>query len=80
MAIETVQVYRITGGDSTYPHFGNFAIGEAGQIAIDDSDGFRDAEFGDYTHTGGSDVPDQNVVASDVSGVSVGDRVDVRYK
>jgi hypothetical protein len=80
MAIETVQVYRITGGDSTYPHFGNFTIGDAGQISIDDSNGFRDAEFGDYTHTGGSDVPDQDVVASDVAGISVGDRVDLRYK
>ena len=80
MAIETVQVYRITGGDSTYPHFGNFTIGDAGQISIDDSNGFRDSEFGDYTHTGGSDVPDQDVVASDVTGINIGDRVDVRYK
>ncbi|SFM27124.1 Hint domain-containing protein [Shimia aestuarii] len=80
MAVETVQVYRITGGDSTYPHSGTFTISDAGQILIDDSDGFRDSEFGDFTHTGGSDVPDQNVIASDVIGIGIGDTVDVRYK
>ncbi|MEP2530992.1 Hint domain-containing protein [Shimia sp.] len=80
MAIETVQVYRITSGDSTYPHFGNFGISDAGQISIDDSNGFRDGEFGDFTHTGGSDVPDQDVVSSTVTGISNGDLMDLRYK
>ena len=80
MAIETIQIYRITGGDSTYPHFGNFTISDAGQIQIDDSDGFRDDEFGDFTHTGGADVPDQNVISSTVTGVNIGDTADLRYK
>ncbi|PSL20601.1 Hint domain-containing protein [Shimia abyssi] len=80
MAIEQLQIYRITSGDSTYPHFGTFGIADAGQIEIDDSNGFRDAEFGDFTHTGGSDVGDQNVISSNVSGINVGDLADLRYK
>lgn len=80
MAVETVLVYNFTSGDNTYPHSGNFTIGVAGKVSIDDSNGFRDAEFGDLTHTGGSDEPDQDVVASTVSGINVGDTIDLRYK
>ncbi len=80
MALETVLVYRITSGDNTYPHFNNFTVAEAGKIVIDDSDGAGDAQFGDYTHTGGYDTSDQDVVSSTVSGISNGDLVDLRYK
>lgn len=80
MALENFLVYRITTGDSTYPHSGNFAITVAGSITIDDSNGSRDGEFGDFTHTGSSDVSDQNATTSTVSGINVGDTVDVRYK
>jgi len=64
MALQNLTVYRINSGDSTYPHFGNFTIVDAGSIVIDDSNGLRDAEFGDFTHTGGSDAPDQDVTSS----------------
>lgn len=80
MALENVLVYRIVTGDSTYPHSGNFTIAVAGKVTIDDSNGSGDALFGDYTHTGGSDVPDQDVTASTVAGISVGNTIDVRYK
>lgn len=80
MALENVLVYGFTSGDDTYPHSGTFTANIAGQVTIDDSDGVDDALFGDYTHTGGADVPDQNVTASSVSGVNVGDTIDVRYK
>ncbi|MCV2889202.1 Hint domain-containing protein [Ruegeria aquimaris] len=80
MAQEHVLIYNFASGDSTYPHSGSFTIGVAGFIKIDDSDGFRDSEFGDFTHTGGADVPDQNVTESTVAGIDVGDTVDLRYK
>ena len=80
MALENLTVYRINTGDSTYPHSGNFTIVDAGNIVIDDSNGLRDAEFGDFTHTGGSDAPDQDVTSSNVTGISIGDTVDSRYK
>ncbi|WP_272002211.1 Hint domain-containing protein [Roseovarius sp. ZX-A-9] len=80
MALENVLVYNFASGDNTYPHSGNFTIGEAGKITIDDSNGSGDAIFGDYTHTGGGDVPDQNVTQSTVSGINVNDTIDVRYK
>lgn len=80
MALQNMLVYRINSGDSTYPHFGNFGIEIAGSITIDDSNGSRDWEFGDDTHTGGSDVPDQDVTQSSVAGISIGDTVDSRYQ
>jgi len=80
MVLENVLVYQFASGDNTYPHSGIFTISVAGQVTIDDSDGSRDAEFGDFTHTGGADVPDQDVSASTVAGITVGDTIDVRYK
>jgi len=80
MALEKLIIYRIASGDNTYPHSGNFTIVNAGSIIVDDSNGSRDAELGDATHTGSSDVGDQNVTDSSVSGISVGDTVDSRYK
>ena len=80
MALENLVVYRIVTGDSTYPHSGSFTIANAGNIVLDDSNGSRDWEFGDFTHTGGSDAPDQDVTSSTVSGITNGDTVDSRYK
>lgn len=80
MALENVLVYEFVTGDNTYPHSGNFTIAEAGKVTIDDSDGVDDATFGDLTHTGGGDEPDQDVTASTVSGISVSDTIDLRYK
>lgn len=79
MALEQVAIYRIVTGDSTYPHAGSFTFSWAGTITIDDSNGSSDAIFGDLTHTGGADVPDQNVTASTVTGINVGNTVDSRY-
>lgn len=73
MAVETVLVYNFASGDNTYPHTGNFTISVGGQVSIDDSNGSGDTLFGDFTHTGGADVPDQDVTASTVSGINVGD-------
>lgn len=80
MALENVRIYSIATGDNTYPHSGNFTIIESGTVTIDDSNGSGDALFGDFTHTGGGDVPDQNVTASTASGINVGDTIDVRYQ
>lgn len=80
MAIENALVYNFASGDSTYPHSGNFTVGVAGKITIDDSNGSDDAIFGDVTHTGGFDAPDQDVTTSTVAGIGVGDTVDLRYK
>ncbi len=80
MAQETLLVYFIRQGDTTYPHSGNFRVRELGSITIDDSDGFQDDTVGDLTHTGSADVSDQNVVQSNASGINVGDIVDARYK
>ena len=80
MALENALVYRILTGDDTYPHSGNFTVGVAGKITIDDSDGNDDGTFGDFTHTGGADEPDQDVTASTVAGINIGDTVDLRYK
>jgi len=80
MALESMIVYRITSGDAVYPHSGNFGISLAGAITLDDSNGSGDSLFGDFTHTGGGDVPDQDVTASTVSGISSGDTVDSRYQ
>ncbi len=80
MALENVLIYNFASGDNTYPHTGNFTIGVAGQITIDDSDGNDDATFGDFTHTGGADYTDQDIVASTVAGLNVGDDADLRYK
>ncbi|WP_432449445.1 Hint domain-containing protein [Aliiroseovarius marinus] len=80
MALENVLVYNFASGDNTYPHSGTFTIGVAGKVTIDDSDGTDDAIFGDFTHTGGADVPDQDVSASTVPGINVGDTIDLRYK
>lgn len=79
MALENLLVYNVATGDNTYPHSGNFTISVAGQITIDDSNGSRDSEFGDFTDTGAGDVPDQNVTASTVTGINVADTVDSRY-
>ena len=80
MAVETVLVYNFASGDNTYPHSGNFTISVGGSVSIDDSNGSGDTLFGDFTHTGGADVPDQDVTASTVSGINVGDTIDLRYK
>jgi hypothetical protein len=80
MALENILVYRIITGDTTYPHSGNFTINVAGKITVDDSDCSRDSEFGDFTHTGGADQPDQDVTASMVTGINTGDLADLRYK
>ena len=80
MALENVLVYTIATGDNTYPHSGIFTIVVAGQITIDDSNGTDDAFFGDLTHTGGADAPDQDVTASTVGSIGIGDTVDLRYK
>ncbi|RLJ40765.1 Hint domain-containing protein [Litoreibacter meonggei] len=80
MALENALVYNFTSGDNTYPHSGNFTVGVAGKITIDDSNGTDDAIFGDVTHTGGADTPDQDVTSSTVAGINLGDTVDLRYK
>lgn len=80
MSLENVLIYNFASGDDTYPHSGNFTVGVAGKVTIDDSNGIDDLIFGDFTHTGGADVPDQNVTTSTVSGVSVGDTIDLRYR
>ncbi len=80
MSLENALVYNFASGDNTYPHTGTFTIGVAGKVTIDDSDGSDDAIFGDFTHTGGADVPDQDVTASTVAGINVGDTIDLRYK
>jgi len=79
MAQESLIVYKITSGANTYPHSGGFQVAYEGSIIVDDSDGSRDSELGDYTDTGGSDVSDQDVTSSSVNGISVGDTVDSRY-
>ena len=80
MALETVLVYQIATGDTTYQHFGYFTVTVAGSLTIDDSDGIDDAVFGDLTGTGSGDVSDQDVTESTVDGINIGDTVDVRYK
>lgn len=80
MPLQDFLVYRIVSGDDTYPHSGSFTIEVAGTVVIDDSNGSRDWEFGDATHTGGSDVADQDATFSTVAEIDVGDTVDVRYK
>lgn len=80
MALENILVYRIVTGDTSFIHNGNFTIAVAGQITVDDSNGISDSLFGDFTHTGGFDVPDQNVTASTVTGINVNDTVDPRVR
>lgn len=80
MALENFLVYRIVSGDDTYPHTGTFGIATAGSLTIDDSDGTGDTILGDFTHTDGADVPDQDVTASNVTGISIGDTLDSRYQ
>jgi hypothetical protein len=80
MGLENILVYRIITGDTSFIHNGNFTIAVAGQITVDDSNGISDSLFGDFTHTGGFDVPDQNVTASSVAGINVGDTVDPRIR
>lgn len=80
MSLENILIYNFTSGDATYPHSGNFTVGVAGKITVDDSDGNDDLIFGDYTDNGAFDVPDQNVTASTVAGIDVGDIADMRYK
>ena len=79
MALANILVYRMLTGDNTYPHSGNFTIGVAGKITIDDSDGTGDSIFGDKTDGDSADVPDQDATASTVAEISVGDTVDSRY-
>ena len=79
MALENVLVYRMLTGDNTYPHSGDFTIGVAGKITIDDSNGVGDSIFGDNTDGDSADVPDQDATASTVAEISVGDTVDSRY-
>ncbi|RCW81007.1 Hint domain-containing protein [Paracoccus lutimaris] len=79
MALESLRVYRITSGDTSYQHSGNFGIEIAGTITIDDSNGTGDNALGDFTDTGVADVPDQNVTASTVTGIVAGNVVDSRY-
>ncbi len=80
MALENILVYRIVTGDTSFIHNGNFTIAVAGQITVDDSNGISDSFFGDFTHSGGFDVPDQNVTASNVTGINVNDTVDPRVR
>ncbi|MGJ8615794.1 MAG: Hint domain-containing protein [Sulfitobacter sp.] len=80
MPLENVLVYNFASGDNTYPHSGNFTIGVAGSVTINDSNGTEDALFGDLTHTGGGDVSDQLVSASSVTGINLGDTIDLRYQ
>ncbi len=80
MSSESLLVYNFASGDNTYPHSGNFTIGIAGSIVVDDSNGSDDAIFGDFTHTGGADTADQIVTSSSVAGISATDTVDLRYK
>lgn len=80
MALENVLIYSIASGDNSYPHSGAFTIAVAGQITIDDSNGSGDGLFGDFTHTGGADVPDQDITATTVAGINLGDTVDLRYR
>lgn len=80
MSLENALVYNFASGDDTYPHTGTFTVGVAGKVTIDDSDGIDDSTFGDFTHTGGADVPDQDVSASTVAGINAGDTIDLRYK
>ena len=79
MALQNLLVYGMLTGDNTYPHSGNFTADEFGQITVDDSDGVNDGTFDDFTDGGTNDVPDQNVTASTVPGIDVGDAVDSRY-
>ena len=80
MPLQNILVYNFVSGDNTYPHSGTFTVGVAGQVTVDDSNGVDDATFGDFTHTGGADTNDQDVTASSVAGISVGDTIDLRYK
>jgi hypothetical protein len=80
MPLQNILVYNFASGDNTYPHTGTFTVGVAGQVTVDDSDGVDDVTFGDFTHTGGADTDDQDVTASSVAGISVGDTIDLRYK
>ena len=79
MGLETLLVYRIVTGDTTYPHSGNFTISQAGQVTIDDQNGTNDSTFDDFTDGGSADVADQNVTASSVTGINNGDTIDSRY-
>ena len=80
MPLQNILVYNFVSGATGYPHSGTFTVGIAGQVTIDDSNGMDDATFGDFTHTGGSDTNDQDVTASTVASISVGDTIDLRYK
>ncbi len=79
MPLETVLVYEITKGDTTDPHVGDFRIGVAGQVTIDDSNGSGDDVFGDADGTDSADNKDQDVTASTATGISTGDALDLRY-
>ncbi len=79
MALESLRVYRITSGDTSFQHAGNFGIEIAGTVTVDDSNGTGDSLLGDFTDTGAADVPDQNVTASTVAGIATGDLLDSRY-
>ena len=79
MALENIRIYEMLTGDNTYPHSGDFTIGVAGKLTVDDSNGTGDTQFGDNTDTGSGDVPDQDVTTSTVAGINAGDTVDSRY-
>jgi hypothetical protein len=79
-ANETVLAYNFASGDNIHPHSGNFTIGEAGNIYINDFDGVDDSNFGNLTHTGGADAPDQDVPAPTATDIKVTGPVDLRFK
>lgn len=80
MAYESLLVYRIVQGDTVPLHNGNFRVEEAGSVLILEANNFEDDIIGDLTHTGGTDVTDQVVVSSNVTGINAGDFFDSRYK
>lgn len=73
MAYESLLVYRIVQGDTVPLHNGNFRVEEAGSVLILEANNFEDDIIGDLTHTGGTDVTDQVVVSSNVTGINAGD-------
>ncbi|MES0827889.1 Hint domain-containing protein [Ruegeria sp. SCP11] len=73
-------VYRIATGDDTYQNTGNFTIEVAGEVTIEENNGVNDTIFNDFTHgPNQADASDQEVIASSVSGIDVGETLDARY-
>lgn len=73
-------VYEIATGDDTYPNSGDFTVVEAGVLTIEEVNGVDDGAVNDFTHGPNSfDAGDQEVIASSVSGIPVGNTIDARY-